>query len=168
LNVAALAVKKSLKLTFANPAIGIAAGIGLVAIGAALKNLAGAGIKGFAKGGLVGGSGNGDIVPAMLTPGEFVVTKDKAPFIAALLKLLGGGINSIKNFKLPLHFAQGGFVPTVRNTDVQSPLGNLQKALSGLAFSQSTTVIPDVKIKGSDLVLVFNRTNQSQFRNFGR
>jgi hypothetical protein len=168
LNVAALAVKKSLKLTFANPAIGIAAGIGLVAIGAALKNLAGAGIKGFAKGGWVGGSGNGDIVPAMLTPGEFVVTKDKAPFIAALLKLLGGGINSIKNFKLPLHFAQGGFVPTVRNTDVQSPLGNLQKALSGLAFSQSTTVIPDVKIKGSDLVLVFNRTNQSQFRNFGR
>ena len=32
-------------------------------------------IRGFAKGGSVPGSGNGDTVPAMLTPGEFVIRK---------------------------------------------------------------------------------------------
>lgn len=46
-----------------------------------IKGLAGIGKKaqggpiGFASGGLVPGSGNGDTVPAMLTPGEFVIKK---------------------------------------------------------------------------------------------
>jgi hypothetical protein len=31
---------------------------------------------GFATGGMVGGTGSGDIIPAMLTPGEFVLNKD--------------------------------------------------------------------------------------------
>lgn len=114
LNVAALAVKRSLSLTFANPAVGIAAGAGLVAIGAALKRLAGGGIKGFAKGGFVPGQGNGDTVPAMLTPGEFVVTKDKAPMIAAFLKALGNGIKLPRISNSIQHFAEGGFVQNNR------------------------------------------------------
>jgi hypothetical protein len=122
LNVAALAAKKALKLTFANPAIGIAAGVALVAVGSALKALTSGGIKGFAKGGLVPGSGSGDTVPAMLTPGEFVVTKRFAP----LAQLLFGG-----GFKMPritngmMGFASGGLVTsrTIDNNNaVASPV----------------------------------------------
>lgn len=39
--------------------------------------------KKFAKGGLVPGSGSGDTVPAMLTPGEFVIRKDAVKAIGA-------------------------------------------------------------------------------------
>jgi hypothetical protein len=106
LNVAALAAKNALKLTFTNPAIGIAAGAALVFVGAALKKLAGGGIKGFAQGGIVPGSGNGDTVPAMLTPGEFVVTKKWAPFAQMLF---GGGVPRISNSMMG--FATGGLVP---------------------------------------------------------
>jgi hypothetical protein len=68
LSVAALAAKKAIKGIFANPLVGIAAGVTLVAVGAALKNLLGGGIKGFATGGKVPGHGSGDTVPAMLNP----------------------------------------------------------------------------------------------------
>lgn len=48
----------------------------------------------FASGGQVGGSGNGDTVPAMLTPGEFVITKKaaKAIGISTLTKLNTGTV----------------------------------------------------------------------------
>lgn len=54
----------------------------------------------FATGGNVPGSGNGDTIPAMLTPGEFVVRKDQA-------KKFGGILNAINNGSLRL-FAKGG------------------------------------------------------------
>ena len=41
--------------------------------------------KGFNKGGFVPGSGNSDSVPAMLTPGEFVIRKKSAQAIGCLL-----------------------------------------------------------------------------------
>jgi TP901 family phage tail tape measure protein len=58
--------------------------------------------KKFALGGFVGGSGSGDTVPAMLTPGEFVVKKDVAQRNRSLLEALNGG-------KLP-GFNEGGVV----------------------------------------------------------
>ena len=63
---------------------------------------------GFASGGMVPGSGFGDTVRAMLTPGEFVLTKDIVgrlgmPFLNAL--------NSFKSF-VP-KFATGGFVDNI-------------------------------------------------------
>ena len=46
----------------------------------------------FAEGGVVPGSGNKDTVPAMLTPGEFVVTKKATSSIGTnFLKMLNGG-----------------------------------------------------------------------------
>lgn len=57
---------------------GLAGGIG----GATKKN-AGGKILGFNTGGFVPGAGNRDTVPAMLTPGEFVIRKDSVKSIGA-------------------------------------------------------------------------------------
>lgn len=63
--------------------------------GSFLSNLAG-GRRRFAKGGKVPGSGNGDTVPAMLTPGEFVIRKKAAQSI---------GFDKLARMN---RFAQGG------------------------------------------------------------
>jgi hypothetical protein len=47
------------------------------------KRKAGGGVIGFASGGLVPGQGNGDTVPAMLTPGEFVIKKSSVKALGA-------------------------------------------------------------------------------------
>ena len=69
------------------PAIGAMAGI---------KKRASGGPIGFATGGLVPGSGNGDTVPAMLTPGEFVIKKNSVKALgveklASMNKYADGG-----------------------------------------------------------------------------
>jgi TP901 family phage tail tape measure protein len=46
----------------------------------------------FATGGFVSGSGNKDTVPAMLTPGEFVVKKDVAQKVMPFLEALNSGL----------------------------------------------------------------------------
>ena len=56
----------------------------------------------FASGGLVPGSGNGDTVPAMLTPGEFVLTKD-------VVKQNPGIISALTSGKIQ-KFSEGGLV----------------------------------------------------------
>jgi hypothetical protein len=57
----------------------------------------------FATGGMVPGSGVGDTVPAMLTPGEYVIRKDVAakmmPFLA---KLNAGGFDPSTLWNLPI------------------------------------------------------------------
>lgn len=58
--------------------------------------------KKFASGGIVPGTGNGDTVPALLTPGEFVVTKDAVKQNPELIAAL-----SNKNVQ---KFAEGGIV----------------------------------------------------------
>lgn len=47
--------------------------------------------KGFAKGGSVGGSGSGDTVPALLTPGEFVVNKKASQQYGSILGAMNSG-----------------------------------------------------------------------------
>jgi TP901 family phage tail tape measure protein len=59
-------------------------------------------VQKFAKGGFVSGSGSGDTVPAMLTPGEFVVKKKEAQMFLPLLQAINEG-------KVP-GFANGGIV----------------------------------------------------------
>jgi hypothetical protein len=150
--ITADALKKSLKAVFTNPVIGIAAGVALVAVGAAIKKLAGGGIKGFAKGGLVPGSGNGDTVPAMLTPGEFVVTKRFAP-IAQLL--FGGGFKMPRITNGMMGFASGGLVPA-RAVDRNAN------------FSSGSFVDVNVnmqgQVRGKDIVFVHAQTIKSQRR----
>jgi hypothetical protein len=150
--ITADALKKSLKAVFTNPVIGIAAGVALVAVGAAIKKLAGGGIKGFAKGGLVPGSGNGDTVPAMLTPGEFVVTKRFAP-IAQML--FGGGFKMPRITNGMMGFASGGLVPA-RAVDRNAN------------FSSGSFVDVNVNmqghVRGKDIVFVHAQTIKSQRR----
>jgi hypothetical protein len=92
-----------------------------------------------------------------------------------------GGI--IKNAVLPKPkgFAEGGLVfgptfgligegrgTTRNNPEVVAPLDKLQRMLGGVALGGSQVFIPDVKIRGNDLVLVFNRASKSQLGNMGR
>ena len=67
--------------------------------------------QGFNKGGKVPGSGTGDTVPAMLTPGEFVMSKGAVDQIGVdklmAMNKEGGGTNQPKMMK----FAGGGVVP---------------------------------------------------------
>jgi hypothetical protein len=65
------------------------------------KNKGGA-IKKYANGGSVPGSGNADTVPAMLTPGEFVVNKKATSQNQGILEMMNGG--SVKGY------AKGGIV----------------------------------------------------------
>ena len=68
-------------------------------------------VGGFNKGGKVPGKGKGDIVPAMLTPGEFVMSKGAVDQIGVqnlmAMNKAGGGTNKPQLMK----FAGGGEVP---------------------------------------------------------
>ena len=64
----------------------------------------GAGFSRFAKGGMVPGTGNRDTVPAMLTPGEFVIRK------SSVKKMGSGQLHQMNNNK----YADGGYVSTKR------------------------------------------------------
>jgi hypothetical protein len=157
LNVAALAVKKSLKLVFTNPAVGIAAGAALVVIGAALKNLTGGGIKGFARGGRVPGHGSGDTVPAMLTPGEFVVTKDKA---ALAERLFGRSFTTPKISNGRFHFAGGGFVPDVSSLNDRAPISKLSNAVTINTGNQFPDYLPVFSMSHDQFRLWYSRANK--------
>jgi hypothetical protein len=67
--------------------------------------------RGFAGGGSVPGSGDGDTVPAMLTPGEFVIRK-------SAVQGFGEGffhmVNRMKSFSMP-KFNMGGIVQAFAN-----------------------------------------------------
>lgn len=81
----------------------------------------------YAEGGPVPGTGSGDTVPAMLTPGEFVVN---APTVKGLGEGFFHFINSLRSFSMPSFnmgavpaFANGGLV---KNTDHGTFTLNLQ------------------------------------------
>ena len=75
-------------------------------LGGATKKNTGGKILGFNSGGFVPGAGNRDTVPAMLTPGEFVIKKDS-------VKSIGAGNLAAMNRQ---GYNQGGSV-TVKPTD---------------------------------------------------
>ena len=128
-----LALKTSIGTT-----LGIAGGIALIALGtlisAAANKLSG-GVQGFATGGLVGGTGNRDTVNAMLTPGEFVMTK------SAVNRIGVDRLAAMNKGAAPTNFAGGGIVG-----------------------GGSSVIIPDVVLRGSDLILVFDRASATKSR----
>lgn len=66
---------------------------------------------GMQTGGLVPGSGFGDIVPAMLEPGEAIVPRNLVPLIAPVLAMHGvPGFGRVPQ-RSSSHFADGGIVP---------------------------------------------------------
>jgi TP901 family phage tail tape measure protein len=78
------------------------------------------GYYGYAEGGSIPGAGNTDSVPAMLTPGEFVVRKSA---VSAFGEGFFNMVNNMKSFVVP-KFNLGGAVPafanggSVRNNEV--------------------------------------------------
>ena len=95
------------------------------------------GLMGYNKGGKVPGSGTGDIVPAMLTPGEFVMSKGAVDQIGAdkLMEMnaAGGGTNKPKLMK----FAGGGMVPGI---DAPSGRGRNVVVIGGGGKKSSSSV----------------------------
>jgi len=93
--------------------------------------------KGFNKGGKVPGSGTGDTVPAMLTPGEFVMSKGAVDQIGVdkLMEInaAGGGTNKPKLMK----FAGGGMVPGI---DAPSGRGRNVVVIGGGGKKSSSSV----------------------------
>ena len=91
LGIAAILAKRALETLFSNPFVAVAAGVALVAVGAALKNMLSGGIQGFAKGGIVSG-------PTLALIGEGAGTSRSNPEVVApldqlrsMLSDLGGG-----------------------------------------------------------------------------
>lgn len=97
--------------TGAAVALGAAASTMLTA--AILMNAAKVGFLGFATGGVVPGSGLGDTVPAMLTPGEFVFRKQAVAQLGLpLLRAMNGGLElpAIRRPGGLTGYARGGLV----------------------------------------------------------
>lgn len=99
-------------------------------------------LLGFASGGSVPGSGSGDTVPAMLTPGEFVVKKSIVDKIGSGFFdwINGGGMMA----RLTGRYATGGLVTGAS--------GGVQ------------VVVLDTKISGNDISLSQRRTNKTDSR----
>ncbi len=95
-----------------------------------------ANIMGFKKGGKVPGKGNTDTVPAMLTPGEFVMSKGAVDRIGTdklmAMNKAGGGTNKPSLMK----FAGGGIVPGI---DPPNKKGGKVVVVGGGGGSQSPT-----------------------------
>lgn len=95
------------------PGLALAAMAAMVAAVMALMG----NIKKFARGGPVPGTGTGDTVPAMLTPGEYVIRRDAVRRVGvAFLDAINGirGAPGISAGRLA--FASGGLVPQVGGT----------------------------------------------------
>lgn len=76
-----------------------------------VRRNAGGTIPYYSTGNTVPGSGNTDTVPAMLTPGEFVINKKATADNLSLL-------HAINNGNTPLGFNKGGSIPGVQNYGV--------------------------------------------------
>ena len=91
----------------------------------------------YNKGGKVPGSGTGDTVPAMLTPGEFVMSKGAVDQIGTdklmAMNAAGGGTNQPKLMK----FAGGGMVPGI---DAPSGRGRNVVVIGGGGKKSSSSV----------------------------
>lgn len=155
---------KSIKKAFEslNPIVAIVAGIGLIALGALIKSSV-AKVGGFAQGGEVKGHGTGtsDSILARLSKGEYVIKESAVRRIGVKnLDRMNSGVKPpsfeefYKGIRIP-KFALGGLVPDINQ---QSSL------LSGITGG-AQVFIPEVKIKGNDLVLVFNRAQKTISRN---
>jgi TP901 family phage tail tape measure protein len=102
------------------------------------------GTTGFARGGIVPGSGNRDTVPAMLTPGEFVVRKKAVQAI---------GSSSLHQMN---RYAQGGSVE--RSSNANDPLLSWQES-KDLELAHIGDVSP---LKPKQLASYLQRPSSSQ------
>lgn len=122
LNISSAAIKTASAIAKITPLIAVLAGIrGLPVISKFSKSFFGVrGFSGFASGGTVPGVGNSDTVPAMLTPGEFVINKRSAQRI---------GYNTLKNAN---KYNKGGIVGYADGGKVD-PIDNNSRKIRSLS-----------------------------------
>lgn len=92
------------------------------------------GRRGYAAGGTVGGTGNTDTVPAMLTPGEFVIKKKVADQMRPFLNQLNAGntdLMSLWNTALSNTLVKGTHLKLLDALGIQHP----QRGLAGTSFN---------------------------------
>ena len=103
------------------------------------RNAAGGAIQKYARGGVVGGSGSGDTVPAMLEPGEFVIRKKAVQAVG------------MQNLSRMNRYAQGGVVdipsskPYVKN--VRTTFDKKRNTLISEAVASSPPLVLNRKDK---------------------
>ncbi|MBS1513854.1 MAG: hypothetical protein JSS63_02405 [Bacteroidetes bacterium] len=108
------------------------------------------GLVALADGGNVPGVGDTDSVPAMLTPGEFVIRKSVVSKIGAgFFEKLNGG--SLFTGNLSGYYAEGGSV---------SSLANNVKPASPVVNTIREPYIVSTSVRGTDLKLTLQRTDQ--------
>ena len=113
------------------------------------------GIHRFARGGLVPGSGSGDIVPAMLEPGEFVLTKTatQRAGLSGVQKFANGGFvqpGYDKTYGLVTLDKNGRNIPSSMNISLNKVLGNnkdLRQSMSRLS-EKDKNLSETVNVKG--------------------
>lgn len=140
LGTAAVAAKIALNNLFKNPALQIAAGVALVAIGTAMQSLLSGGIKGFAVGGYTGSGGRND--PAgIVHKGEFVIPQHAVNRLGiGFLSNLAFG-NGIRGY------ANGGLVGA---------------GISGSGIM--VRIVGETTTRGQDLITVLKAAERSQSR----
>jgi hypothetical protein len=132
------------------PGAAIAAGVGLVVLGEIVKTKMTTPHK-FSQGGLVPGSGNSDTVPALLTPGEFVLTRDMVN------RLSGGNIANVQSLINGLAFKSSSF-------DVRG-ISSGMKSGGGMVSGEMNIHVHG-RMSGNDIVLSGARTSRRQGRAF--
>ena len=158
LNIASALIKVADALKPLIPLIGAFAGIKLAGgIAGALGGLRG-GTRGFASGGIVPGSGNRDTVPAMLTPGEFVIRKSSvaklgADNLAAMNKYAnGGGVYKAKK-------SYGMLIPQ---------MGDGEDSRGSYMAADGNQYIADLEISGFKKGATFNKEEKKLERQVDR
>lgn len=101
-------------------------------------------VRGFARGGVVPGTGNTDTVPAMLTPGEFVIRKKAVSTIGtkklhSMNRYASGGVIKPKD-SIGYVVAQQGVTPDTKSVNKELTVGQLPK---GVNFKGKKTLAPD-------------------------
>ena len=137
-----------------NPALLLPAGIALVAIGSALRNIK---PKGFAKGGWVPGQGSGDTVPAMLTPKEYVLTTKQAAFWVPIMKAVGEGFKMPKMINNAFHFQEGGMVPSI---DTSNPLDRVKNNIISISNPEPVPYVAGFDISHDKARLWMKRADE--------
>ena len=122
----------------------LAPGVASLLGGGTRKN-AGGKILGFNSGGFVPGSGNRDTVPAMLTPGEFVIRK------GSVQKL--GAENLARMNEGRARYSGGTTGKGVKASDAKSPKGVIVKAGGG---AQASHIGPAIELSDAELKKFFS------------
>ena len=117
------------------------------------------GIKGFNRGGVVPGSGNRDTVPAMLTPGEFVIRKSSvaklgADNLEAMNKYATGGVVGMQSAKIQKNIYRSK-LSTAKDENERFTDGTHQ-------FTEKDTVTAVVRPKPVDPKTLLQGTLQQQ------